>query len=144
MAEQHKITCDGCGADLTSTGNCVDYRLALTNQSIPTTGGFVTAMGKYPAMDSNAHFCGLACLDLWTDRRRYCDGLHATWWKEWKEKYGTTHDNGTGSTFTSYSSPPDIERDARAAQFKAAALEAFPMENPLRRRKPAAVSGDVD
>jgi hypothetical protein len=132
MAEQHKITCDGCGADLTSTGNCVDYRLALRNESMPTRGGFVTAMGKYPAMDNNAHFCGLACLDLWTDRRRHYDALMSKWWEAWKDEHGTKSADGR---ITSYPGSPPADRDERIAEFEAAALAAFPMENPLRMRR---------
>ena len=29
--QKTEITCDGCGRDLTYTGNCEDYRLALVN-----------------------------------------------------------------------------------------------------------------
>lgn len=63
-----KITCDGCGRDLSSTGNCEDYRLALVNEQIRSRGGVVTAMAKYPAIERDAHFCGLGCLRKWLDR----------------------------------------------------------------------------
>ena len=57
-----KITCDHCGADLTFTGNSIDWRLALTNEQIPSHGGIVTDMYIQPALEKNMHFCRLHCL----------------------------------------------------------------------------------
>lgn len=62
-----EITCDACGKDLTETGNCVDYRLALINENIQSVGGFVTSAMRYPAIKHNAHFCGMKCLKQWVD-----------------------------------------------------------------------------
>lgn len=129
-----EIKCDGCGADLTSTGNCVDYRLSLENENIPTRGGFVTSMGAYPAIDRNCHFCDLRCLDLWTDRRRHRNQLWKDWNEKWKEEHGTKHENmlGNGKFTWSYPVPPDDVRKARDAEFDAAALEAYPIAAPPR------------
>jgi hypothetical protein len=63
------ITCDGCGNDITTTGNSVDYRLSLRSEPKPSWGGAVTDMMIYPSLKSNKHFCGLGCLDKWTTGR---------------------------------------------------------------------------
>lgn len=63
--KETKITCDGCGKDLTTTGNSVDYRLALVNEAIPSGGGAVTDMMVYPPIERNVHFCGMRCLKAW-------------------------------------------------------------------------------
>lgn len=65
MPEKVEITCDQCGRDLTQSSNCIDYRLGLVNQRIPSMGGFVTAMAAYPAIDHNAYFCGVPCCAAW-------------------------------------------------------------------------------
>ena len=65
MPRTVEIKCDGCGRDLTSTGNCEDYRLALIVERIPSRGGAVTAMAVYPPISQNAYFCGLSCLKDW-------------------------------------------------------------------------------
>lgn len=67
-ATEPVVTCDGCGKDLTVTGNCQDYRLVLGNQSIPPRRGFVTAMHIPPPIDGAKHFCRLKCLDDWRSR----------------------------------------------------------------------------
>lgn len=61
------IICDACGADLTQTGNCVDYRLHLAVQGIPNTSGFATLMHIDPPMDGNKDFCGTRCLTKWLE-----------------------------------------------------------------------------
>lgn len=66
--QKTEITCDGCGKDLTYTGNCVDYRLALYNENIQSRGVAVTAMMKRPRIKRDAHFCGVRCLRLWLDK----------------------------------------------------------------------------
>lgn len=60
-----RITCDRCEANLTSTGNCEDFRLLLSPEAIPSVGGFVTAMVMLPALDRDYHFCGWKCLVGW-------------------------------------------------------------------------------
>lgn len=67
--EHHKVTCDHCGADLTSTGNSVDYRLVLDSERIPLRGSTCTDMMIYPPIDRAAHFCGTACLFRWLKPR---------------------------------------------------------------------------
>ena len=58
-----KITCDQCGEDITTTGNCVDYRIVLANQSIPSLGGVVTAMDILPHLKHDYYyFCSTDCL----------------------------------------------------------------------------------
>ena len=67
MPKEVTISCDGCGDDLTSTGNEVDYRLALESQRLPIHSNLVTQMGAYPAIKKNAYFCDLRCLRKWID-----------------------------------------------------------------------------
>jgi len=64
------ITCDSCEKDLTTTGNSIDYRLALKNERIPCRSGPVTCMMKYPALENDVYFCGLNCLYEWIDSKR--------------------------------------------------------------------------
>lgn len=68
MTEHKKITCDACERDLTYTGNCVEYRLALNVESIPANSGFVTLMHLSPDIDGSKHFCGLRCLKKWASK----------------------------------------------------------------------------
>jgi hypothetical protein len=78
--EEHRIMCDACGFDLTSTSNAGDYRLALCNQSIAPSSNPVSLMGFYPAIERDAHFCGVDCLRWWLNKnypvseRRYTRG----------------------------------------------------------------------
>lgn len=67
MPKETKVTCDNCGKDLTSTGNCQDWRIALVNDRIPSRGGVVTAMASSPCLKHNLYFCGLDCLKQYFD-----------------------------------------------------------------------------
>jgi hypothetical protein len=62
------ITCDTCERDITTTGNSVDYRLAVLSQSIPSRGGIVTDMMIYPVLDRDYYFCSLNCFREWAKR----------------------------------------------------------------------------
>lgn len=68
MSKTVEIVCDSCGNDLTQSSNCVDYRLALVNERVPSVSGVVTSMGAYPAIKHDAHFCEIACLRDWLDK----------------------------------------------------------------------------
>ena len=47
-----KVTCDGCGRDLTTRTNSVDYRLVLGSESKPGRGsGVYTDKMIYPPVD---------------------------------------------------------------------------------------------
>lgn len=84
MTSQTKITCDGCGNDLTSTGNSIDYRLLLANERLPIRGTTCTDMMIYPPIEGDAHFCGLWCLHTWLTRqelRRAWDSTYLQWKK---------------------------------------------------------------
>lgn len=67
--ETHKITCDHCGRNLSSTSNCIDWRLALRNEEIPSRDGMVTTVMRYPAFDRDHHFCGIGCLVRWIRKK---------------------------------------------------------------------------
>lgn len=69
MGKIVKITCDLCKEDITHTNNCEGYRIALTNQSIPSVGGFVTLMAAYPHLEHDMYFCGQSCLLKWAAKR---------------------------------------------------------------------------
>lgn len=141
MSATHNVKCDGCGADITYTGNSVDYRIVLANEGVPIRPGIyaVTDMGIYPSLDHSHHFCGLGCLDHWSDRRRYRDSLRQEHHEKWKQEHGTKHDNGLGMTMQSWPAEPEDVRVKLEAEFAVAALAAFPMESPYRRqqKKPA-------
>ena len=75
MPKDIRIICDKCGKDLTTTGNSIDYRLALINQSIPSWGGIVTDMMVYPPIETDAYFCGFRCLQEWVMSKRKLEEL---------------------------------------------------------------------
>jgi len=60
-----EIVCDQCGGDLSTTTNCVGYRLSLQAERIPPAGPTVTLMHIEPPLKHHAHFCGLKCLWAW-------------------------------------------------------------------------------
>lgn len=68
MPEFHKITCDQCERDITTTGNSVDYRIILASQPIPSRGGIVTDMMIYPQLDKKRFFCRTSCLKEWVEK----------------------------------------------------------------------------
>lgn len=67
MPKTVNVKCDGCELDLTTTGNSIDYRIALLNQRIPSRGGIVTDMMAYPVLPDDAYFCSQSCLRRWVD-----------------------------------------------------------------------------
>lgn len=60
-----EISCDECGEDITTTGNSIDWRLAIINESIPPAGDYVTDMMIYPILNKDMHFCSYRCLKQW-------------------------------------------------------------------------------
>lgn len=60
------IVCDQCGKDLTWTSNCVDYRIVLASETIPSLDGPVTLMSLEPPVETS-HFCGLRCLKAFVE-----------------------------------------------------------------------------
>ena len=128
-----KVTCDGCGRDLTSRTNMVDYRLRLTSEDKPGYGaGAYTAMGIYPSIDRDFHFCALRCLDHWRSRENHEAALWKSFYDKWKEEHGTNHDNGRGGVYYSTPGTPDELHKRNKIEFAAAALEAFPMDHSVR------------
>jgi hypothetical protein len=119
-----EITCDGCGADITTTGNSVDYGLVLASEAKPHSGrGFCTDVMICPPIKCAHYFCRLACLDRWTDRRRYKDSLWNKATEQWKEEHGAC----IGDRLFSYPCRPQEMTEMLDKQFTAAAIEAFPM-----------------
>src|SRR5688500_12856702 len=89
MGKVVKVTCDGCGKDLTTRTNSVDYRLVLGSESKPGYGeGAYTDMAIYPPTDRTYYFCDLRCLDHWLDRKHHEEALWKEWWDNWKEQNG--------------------------------------------------------
>lgn len=84
MSESTTITCDGCGEDITYTGNSVDWRLALVNEPIPLRGSIATDMMIFPRIEHDVHFCGLPCLQEWLWRQAF--HRESAWnYHRWKE-----------------------------------------------------------
>lgn len=65
---EYKVTCDFCECDLTSTSNCVGYRILVTNEIIPSRGGAVTAVHITPSLARDLNFCRMACLCKWVKK----------------------------------------------------------------------------
>lgn len=127
-----KVTCDGCGHDLTITSNMVDYRLLLTSENKPGhEAGAYTAMGLYPPIDRDYHFCRIQCLDYWRDRERFRRKLWAEWSEAWKEAKGRRAPNG--HIYSWPSAPPETQK-AKGLEIDAATEAAFPFEKPRRPR----------
>jgi hypothetical protein len=119
-----KITCDGCGADLTTCSNSVDYRLVLYSEEKPGYGdGFYTCMMIYPPVDRQYHFCGLHCLDRWRDRERLFAKLRKERSDQWAEERGTKIDG----RIISYPRPPTEVLKEWESECRAAADQAFPL-----------------
>ena len=62
------ITCDQCERDITTTANCIDWRILLTSEHVPSRSGPVTAMMEYPQIDQPRYFCKTACLKEWVSK----------------------------------------------------------------------------
>lgn len=125
------VTCDGCGSDLTTRTNSVDYRLVLAPESKPGHGdGFYTAMMIYPPLERTHHFCRLDCLDLWRDRQRYLGSLWNEWWEKWREEKGVAimglDEERCGTAFEE--EPSEELRTSLRKEYEAAALAKFPMK----------------
>lgn len=67
-----EILCDHCGADLTYTGNCEDYRIVVRSQAKAPWytkdglgGGVVTAMAIPDPVPLPLDFCDFRCLKAW-------------------------------------------------------------------------------
>jgi hypothetical protein len=57
-----QITCDGCGRDLTTTGNSFDYRLVLRNEVIPNRDRIVADINIIAPLPKDVYFCNPDCL----------------------------------------------------------------------------------
>lgn len=65
MTKIVKVTCDGCQSDITSTPYGLDYRLVLSQETIPTNGSHVKLNMRHPLIASDKHFCCIQCIDKW-------------------------------------------------------------------------------
>jgi|SRR5580692_429533 hypothetical protein len=131
MGKIVKVTCDGCGHDLTTRSNSVDYRLVLAAESKPGCGaGAYTDMMIYPPVDRTYYFCGLECLDHWRGRSNHRSALWRQQHEKWIDERGTRK-GVNGALYTSYPEMPEEMRERLNAEFEAAALVAFPMKNAL-------------
>jgi hypothetical protein len=61
------VTCDACGRDISTTTNCVDFRLALTTERLPAESDVVTLMHISQPIGRDHHFCGVRCLTAWVE-----------------------------------------------------------------------------
>lgn len=129
MGKTVKVTCDGCGGDLTTRSNSVDYRLVLGSESKPGYGASAyTDMMIYPPVDRTYYFCELGCLDQWRARENHKSALWHQENEKWIDERGTRK-GINGATYTSYPSRPEELREKLNMQFQADALVAFPMKN---------------
>lgn len=127
MGQTVKVTCDGCGHDITTRSNSVDYRLVLAAESKPGYGsGVYTDMMIYPPVDRAYYFCGLQCLDHWRAREHHRQALSKAWWDRWRDEHGTKSADGR---ITSYPMAGAEVTQPLEAQWEAEALAAFPMKN---------------
>lgn len=125
MGKTVQVTCDGCGRDITTRSNMVDYRLVLAAEDKPGYGnGAYTAMHISPPIDCAHYFCGLGCLDHWRAREHHLAASWKAWSDEWRMRNGTQMAPGVWS----YSAAPDEERAVKKVEFEGAALAAFPMK----------------
>lgn len=69
MPKLEKVTCDNCGAGLTTTGNSVGYRIKLCSERIPCAGGMVTDMMLWPDFKEPEYFCGMGCFRAWNKKQ---------------------------------------------------------------------------
>ena len=72
MEEKPKVTCDKCGANITTTGNREEYRLTLDYEPMMpwyawngAHGGAVTDMVAALPIARKHHFCDMTCLREW-------------------------------------------------------------------------------
>ncbi len=65
MGCETKITCDQCEQDIAETGGMPEFRLKLSCEKLPHTGGMVYAVMVYPPIEKSLYFCGTACLGEW-------------------------------------------------------------------------------
>ncbi len=127
MGKLVTVTCDGCGADLTTRSNSVDYRLVLSSESKPGYGGGAyTDMMIYPPVDRDYYFCRLGCLDHWRAREKHREAAQKERFDEWSAKNGTK----LGEGWTSYPNLPQEEIKRWHTEAEASALAAFPMDRP--------------
>ena len=134
MGMNVEVTCDGCGCDITTRSNMVDYRLVLCSESKPGNGAGVYTAMHIPEPIARAHyFCRMPCLDLWRDRERHEAKLWADWWEKWKAAKGEK----LGERMYSYPEPSQEIRAACRAQFEADALAAYPMQRATARNPKA-------
>jgi len=64
-----EIYCDGCGDNLSASGNSIDYRLSLIVERIAPHDGPLTDVMRYPPIKKDCHFCDLRCLRNWLDSK---------------------------------------------------------------------------
>jgi hypothetical protein len=130
MGKIVKVTCDGCGHDLTTRSNCVDYRLVLSSESKPGYGtGVYTAMALSPPVDRSYYFCDLECLDYWRARENHKNKLWRDWNRKWVEDNCISRcDDGR---CISWPEAPEETQAACEVEFESAAISAFP---PSRER----------
>jgi len=60
-----KITCDGCGKDITNTAQMPAFRLHLLAESLPHTSNSVYSVRVYPPIKRDCYFCDTECLKSW-------------------------------------------------------------------------------
>ena len=70
MGRTLAITCDACGADLTSAGPMPAYRLSLCCEQLTHKEAVIFLVHVIPPLDREHNFCGIGCLEKWLERRK--------------------------------------------------------------------------
>lgn len=73
MTIQTVCFCDECERDLAETSNCVDYRITIQSERIPSRGGAVTLMNLEPQISCPIHFCSEKCMKAYFRRVWHID-----------------------------------------------------------------------
>jgi hypothetical protein len=69
MSAETKVTCDGCGDDITYAVGMAEQSLALVlrHRRVKDHNAPVHCAVVYPLIDETKHFCGFDCLRKWLD-----------------------------------------------------------------------------
>lgn len=123
--KEDKVTCDGCGKDISTRSNIEGWRLVLSVESIPADGAGPYTCKHVPLpIGRTYHFCRLPCLDNWRSHdQAYKRAMNAKW-DAWENENGTRDEAGR---IWSYPSPPTEIQDQWKKESREIATEQFPL-----------------
>lgn len=65
-----KYRCDCCHDDLNLSSGITKFRLTLSSVQCPHDNTPTMDMYIYPPIERNYHFCNLACLSKWLEKKK--------------------------------------------------------------------------